>query len=624
MTHATIYFVVGNQYRIVRTLLFLALLTFQAAQGQLCTNIFITASDGVLLDATITRPLGFPPSGGFPSLVLVHGFGGSKDDMAQLSFALASYGYASMAYSVRGQGNSGGLSTVDGERERQDLLEVIQYFRNARWIHPNRLGVAGGSQGGIHSYLAAVYRMPGVKAIAPLLATPDFARALVPNGCVAYGLPLELTLGSVRYSSDRDRIRDFIIADQFDSVLAYIDQRDLAHLVDSIRIPVFQGLGWADFLFPVNGGISARQRLADRRIPVWSYFGTNGHGEPLDLVEAAFILDKMVSWFDHWLRGFSLSQDSVPMVFYSDDRPNWPHHTAATWPPQPSYTLRLYLTQNGLSQTPSVESATFSFSLDYNSNYTPAMGWDDLYGGSAFVSAFVSSNARLVSDPLQSNVEVTGIPSGRIQVQSDATKFQAHVRCFDVVRVDTGFVWKLMSRSVNGVRGNTPGQTHEIALQGTALSHIVPAGHRVGIEITSLDMAGGNQAHTVPYFVSSHSTLLSPTPAPSYIDLPIVGTPAIVQQEGASSPSGQITLLRNYPNPFNPKTTIEFGLAAAGEVSLKVFNIIGKEVATLVKGQQDPGIHTVTWDASEFPSGMYIYQLQAGRAVSTNKLMLVK
>jgi predicted acyl esterase len=631
----------ASKGKAVLSIFFLLLLSRVDSSAQILTDVNIQMSDGVALEATITRPLGFPPSGGFPAIVLVPGLGGKKDDMSLLATAMALYGYASLAYSVRGQGNSGGLSTISGDRERQDLFEVIQYLRNSYNINPNKLGVTGGSQGGIHSWLAAVYRMPGVKAVAPLIATPDFARALVPNGCIAYGLPRELTIGSVRYSEDRDRLRDFINADEYDSVLAYIDERDLAHLVDSVQIPVFQGLGWADFLFPVNGGIVARERLAARHIPIWSYFGTNGHGEDVSAEEAAFELDEIVHWFDHWLKGFSLDNDSIPIVTYADDRPDWPHHTSTTWPPQPSRTLRLYFTQVGLSSSPPSQEAVFPFSVTYDSSYSSETAWDDHYSGLAFVAAFSSTSSRFMSDMLGSNVEITGIPSGHIFVRSDATKFQADVHFYDVAQADTGYVWSLISRSVDGIRHTTSGEIHNIAIEARALSHIVAAGHRIGVEVTSLDMSTGDQANTVPYFVSSNSLLLASPSTASYIELPVVGDlPVAVTGRQPILPQS-FALLQNYPNPFNPSTTIGFHLAQPGFVSLKVFDMLGREVATLVSQELPSGTYETQFDRSSmgraasakggYASGVYFYRLSvsdpSGRTESfteTRKMLLLK
>ncbi|MEW6512206.1 MAG: T9SS type A sorting domain-containing protein [Bacteroidota bacterium] len=84
------------------------------------------------------------------------------------------------------------------------------------------------------------------------------------------------------------------------------------------------------------------------------------------------------------------------------------------------------------------------------------------------------------------------------------------------------------------------------------------------------------------------------------------------------------TLEQNYPNPFNPSTKIEFSIPTASVVTLKVFNILGQEVATLVNEQLNAGSHRVTFDATKFASGMYLYKITAGTFTSTRKMLLLK
>jgi hypothetical protein len=83
-------------------------------------------------------------------------------------------------------------------------------------------------------------------------------------------------------------------------------------------------------------------------------------------------------------------------------------------------------------------------------------------------------------------------------------------------------------------------------------------------------------------------------------------------------------LMQNYPNPFNPTTAISYQLTATSHVSLAIFDVLGRRVATLVDDVRQPGVYTVRWDASSFPSGVYFYRLEAGDFRATRKLMLVK
>ncbi len=83
-------------------------------------------------------------------------------------------------------------------------------------------------------------------------------------------------------------------------------------------------------------------------------------------------------------------------------------------------------------------------------------------------------------------------------------------------------------------------------------------------------------------------------------------------------------LMQNYPNPFNPTTVISYQLANVGHVTLKVYDILGRQVATLVDGVQSPGLHNVVFDGSKFASGVYLYRIQNGNYTRTMKMVLVK
>jgi len=84
------------------------------------------------------------------------------------------------------------------------------------------------------------------------------------------------------------------------------------------------------------------------------------------------------------------------------------------------------------------------------------------------------------------------------------------------------------------------------------------------------------------------------------------------------------SLSQNYPNPFNPSTIINFQLAESSEVVLKVYDMLGREVATLLNERRNPGSHQVVFDASNLSSGVYIYRLEAGNNLETKKMMLIK
>jgi hypothetical protein len=83
-------------------------------------------------------------------------------------------------------------------------------------------------------------------------------------------------------------------------------------------------------------------------------------------------------------------------------------------------------------------------------------------------------------------------------------------------------------------------------------------------------------------------------------------------------------LSQNYPNPFNPTTNIEFKIKASGKVQLKVYNMLGEEVATIIDKQMAAGFHRINFDASTLTSGIYFYKLMANEFVATKKMIIMK
>jgi photosystem II stability/assembly factor-like uncharacterized protein len=114
--------------------------------------------------------------------------------------------------------------------------------------------------------------------------------------------------------------------------------------------------------------------------------------------------------------------------------------------------------------------------------------------------------------------------------------------------------------------------------------------------------------------VGDGGTILRTTPG---------GTVSAGRNVQASIPK-YFTLGQNYPNPFNPSTTISFSVGTYSHASLRVFNVLGQEVATVFSGTLSAGSYTKQWNAEKFPSGVYFYQLQDGSLSETRKLLLIK
>jgi len=141
------------------------------------------------------------------------------------------------------------------------------------------------------------------------------------------------------------------------------------------------------------------------------------------------------------------------------------------------------------------------------------------------------------------------------------------------------------------------------------------------IDITSL--AAGSTSMKIRFSMVSNGTL----PADGiYIDnIKIVTYNAIPTGiSGNVQTPSSYSLSQNYPNPFNPKTVISYQLVAGNNVSLKIFDMLGKEVATLVNEKQNAGSYSISFDGSNLSSGMYYYKLETGSFTDTKKMILIK
>lgn len=140
-----------------------------------------------------------------------------------------------------------------------------------------------------------------------------------------------------------------------------------------------------------------------------------------------------------------------------------------------------------------------------------------------------------------------------------------------------------------------------------------PSGGKVvfwafGFEAINDSAAGANSKGQAMTAVLNWFSGITSTPEVE----PITGVPSVFE------------LKQNYPNPFNPVTTISYAIPAEGMVSLKVYDLLGKEVATLVHQKQEAGRHSVQFNASHLSSGMYLYKLVMGANVQVKKLMVLK
>ena len=100
--------------------------------------------------------------------------------------------------------------------------------------------------------------------------------------------------------------------------------------------------------------------------------------------------------------------------------------------------------------------------------------------------------------------------------------------------------------------------------------------------------------------------------------------PVGVEDEETLEIPSAFSLSQNYPNPFNPSTKIRYSIPQSSNVVIKVFDVLGNEIATLVNEEKPVGIYEITWYAESLPSGIYFYRIQTGSFVETKKMVLMK
>lgn len=145
-----------------------------------------------------------------------------------------------------------------------------------------------------------------------------------------------------------------------------------------------------------------------------------------------------------------------------------------------------------------------------------------------------------------------------------------------------------------------------------------------------LSSGSNSNLYAVSFLDPFHGTIVGEGGAILNTTLP--GSVVAVHEDYESVRTTSFSLAQNYPNPFNPTTAISYQLpalsgvegSAVSFVTLKVFDVLGREVATLVNEKLSPGLHKTVWNAANFPSGVYFYRLQTDGKGLTRKLLLVK
>ena len=291
------------------------------------TDLMIPVSDGAQIAATYYVPDGAPPIGGWPGVILLHGLGENRNDSTNAvgmsingiaELYLVPQGYAVLTFDARGHGESGGLVSVDGPREIQDLRELFNWLGSQPGVNARRIGAFGYSYGGGAIWRAAAEGVP-FAAIEIGAAWTDLYSALGPQDLARSGVVLGFWNSiAARAAPDVEPIvQDVLAGRNLPAVRAFAAQRSTRSLLRQIRIPTFLLQGRRDFAFDLDQALAAYARLGG---PKRLYIADFGHApSPLPRGELEKVLPEGRLWFDRFLKGQPNGIDRPPLVELAPD-----------------------------------------------------------------------------------------------------------------------------------------------------------------------------------------------------------------------------------------------------------------------------------------------------------------
>jgi hypothetical protein len=188
----------------------------------------------------------------------------------------------------------------------------------------------------------------------------------------------------------------------------------------------------------------------------------------------------------------------------------------------------------------------------------------------------------------------------------------------DTTAPPTGSLWRMTHTS-----GNTWSITLTFLASNNTSRNIE---YKFGAVFPSVDTLNGGVSYldNEAGFAQNHKLALDDVTGTQTVNDVFGGQVTSVAQDPTAGVPVSYSLSQNYPNPFNPSTNIRYTVPATGFVSLKVFNILGQEVASILEGQQNAGSYIATFDASKLTSGVYFYRLSGGAFSRTMKMVLLK
>lgn len=501
------------------------------------TDFKFLLRDSVYLDCTKFYPQETFNAGSLPAVIFCHGFGLSKDENLKEAENLASAGFFTLCYSMRGQGKSEGYSHLISTVEMNDFVQIVALVKNDTLVNKDLVAAIGASQGGIIPTMAVCY-FPGLlQCIISQASSPDFASDWIYNNSIKMSLLWSLSYDSstVRYLPRIKKFRDWILkatSENFDSLSKHLlPSRDFNTYLQNNRTPLLLYNIWQDKFFSVNGWLKAISKLS---VPYIMYAGTfAAHGGEYLQNEQNFMLQLTNQWLEYWLLGknngitdsntFYFSTSSYPRINFAW---TWQRSSLKSLMRFQTDSLRLYLRgDKKLFTTPPQykDSVIFVNDIrDTNLSMKEAVNYE--FHGIEFNSKFGKTELVFESDPLTSDLRITGIPSVNLIFKSNASEIQFN---FQIYEIYPNTIPYIISRANYTARKLKTRLQYSINFPGVAFSHIFKAGSKIRVVLTNLDNTEYDpflktNPFVLPSLKRSITKIYCGKNNPTYIALPIL------------------------------------------------------------------------------------------------------
>ena len=412
----------------------------------------LTVSDGISLAMSYYTPSTPMPPNGYPTILCVHGFGGSKADYDGLASLYSTNGYFVVTYTVRGQGvgaavgnQSGGLfNWFTGDRELQDVSEIINWIRSRKEVDRDHIGMEGISQGGLTTWGSAIKRFP-IKCAVPIIANVNYADNFTSNGCINYNLAVILNYSQSFAKVNlgpfiKDTLLPALSADNYNYSRSLLLTRDLKNLIPSINIPLFLQCAWYDQLFGSNYDFACFNNVkSSKKILMWS----GNHSLPPTAAIENARRTLTLRFYNRWLK-----EDTTETIMSKDSEAVFFDPTNASV----SVLNDISFKTNQLKPTTALR-----FYLYPSAQLSESFPKDSLVLPIVYVQNLSNASVSFISNPF--DTDFTMYRAGvHLSLTSTATLFQANPMLYDVddtgktINVTRGF----FEERPNGIRPSTP------------------------------------------------------------------------------------------------------------------------------------------------------------------------